>query len=194
MKAMTENRSVPGGRGSCRAAERQIGAASVALVDRIRLSGSFALPGRQASLPLHLPSREGDKSTRRRGISLLEVLISMFVMLFSLMGVAAMFPVGNHYAAQGAKYDRASSAAPMAFAEMKTRGMLRPERWAYGVNTALANGGGTNSTPYYFISPAGTTTPGYFFRLPPTATSVSVPSVGRAFVLDPLGADRKSVV
>ena len=31
----------------------------------------------------------------RHGISLMEVLISMFVLLFGLMGVAAIFPVGN---------------------------------------------------------------------------------------------------
>src|SRR5688572_8247857 len=41
-----------------------------------------------------LPTRR----LRRPGISLLEVLISMFVLLFGLMGVAAVFPVGNHFA------------------------------------------------------------------------------------------------
>ena len=67
----------------------------------------------------------------RRGISLLEVLISMFVLLFGLMGVAAIFPVGNHYAGRGEQFDRGSALAESAFADLKARGMLKPELWYY---------------------------------------------------------------
>ena len=65
----------------------------------------------------------------RPGISLLEVLISMFVLLFGLMGVAAIFPVGNHYAAKGDQYDRGAAMADAALAELKSRGLLRPQLW-----------------------------------------------------------------
>src|SRR4051794_34820033 len=68
---------------------------------------------------------------RRPGISLLEVLISMFVLLFGLMGVAAIFPVGNHYAGKGEQYERGAALADAAFAELKARGMLKPELWIY---------------------------------------------------------------
>jgi hypothetical protein len=67
----------------------------------------------------------------RRGISLIEVLISMFVLLFGLMGVAAIFPVGNHYAAQGDRYDRGGALTENAFAEIKARNLLQVDRWLY---------------------------------------------------------------
>lgn len=67
----------------------------------------------------------------RRGISLLEVLISMFVLLFGLMGVAAIFPVGNHYAGRGDQFERGAALADAAFAQLKARGLLRPDQWLY---------------------------------------------------------------
>ena len=70
----------------------------------------------------------------RSGISLIEVLISMFVLLFGLMGVAAIFPVGSHYVIEGEKFDLASGIAQNAFEELKGRGMLRPEAWMYADN------------------------------------------------------------
>ena len=45
-------------------------------------------------VPLHALC-SSRRRKRRAGISLVEVLISMFVLLFGLMGVAAMFPVGS---------------------------------------------------------------------------------------------------
>ncbi len=59
------------------------------------------------------------------------MLISIFVLLFGLLGVASLFPVGNHYANQGDKYDRDTTLVDAAFSEMKTRGVLRPEGWLY---------------------------------------------------------------
>lgn len=64
-------------------------------------------------------------------MSLIEVLISMFVMLFGLMGVAAIFPVGNYYVVEGEKYDLASGIAQNAFEELRARGMLKPDVWHY---------------------------------------------------------------
>jgi hypothetical protein len=55
----------------------------------------------------------------------------MFVLLFGLMGVAAIFPVGNHYVVEGEKYDLGASIAQNAFEELKARGMLKPEVWLY---------------------------------------------------------------
>ncbi len=71
------------------------------------------------------------QSAGRNGISLIEVLISMFVLLFGLMGVAAIFPVGNHFVVEGEKFDLGSALAQNAFEELKGRGLLRPEVWHY---------------------------------------------------------------
>jgi Tfp pilus assembly protein PilV len=65
-----------------------------------------------------------------RGISLIEVLISMFVLLFGLMGVAAIFPVASHYIQEGDKRDRSSGLAQIAFEELKSKKLLRPTTWA----------------------------------------------------------------
>ncbi|RIL10398.1 hypothetical protein DCC79_08125 [bacterium] len=60
------------------------------------------------------------------------MLISMFVLLFGLMGVASIFPVGNHYAGRGDQYERGAALADAAFAQLKARGLLRPDKWLYG--------------------------------------------------------------
>ncbi|MCC6493962.1 MAG: hypothetical protein IT424_13190 [Pirellulales bacterium] len=113
----------------------------------------------------------------RRGISLLEVLISMFVLLFGLMGVAAIFPVGNHYAGRGDQFERGAALADAAFAQLKARGMLRPERWLYGGNPSQP---GTLAAPYAFINAFGGA------QIPLTA-GANDPHPGHAFVIDPLG-------
>ena len=83
----------------------------------------------------------------RRGISLIEVLISMFVLLFGLMGVAAIFPVGNYYVVEGEKYDQGSALIQNALEEIEARGLLRPEAWLYGNSVS--------ETPFWVIQQAG---------------------------------------
>ncbi|MDZ4657705.1 MAG: hypothetical protein SH868_09035, partial [Bythopirellula sp.] len=99
----------------------------------------------------------------RSGITLIEVLISMFVLLFGLMGVAAIFPVASHYVLEGDKRDRSSGLAQIAFEELKARKILRPKDWAI---------------PYAptFAVP--------FIQLGQFTLSANQ---GHAFVLDPLG-------
>ena len=88
---------------------------------------------RKASRPLPVP--HSPFPLARNGITLLEVLISMFVLLFGLMGVAAVFPVGNHYAGRGEQFDRSTALSESAFGELRARGVLRPETWLYGAAT-----------------------------------------------------------
>jgi hypothetical protein len=115
--------------------------------------------------------------SKRRGISLLEVLISMFVLLFGLMGVAAIFPLGNHYAGKGEQYDRGSALADAAFAELKARGMLRPELWLYAEQPTSAEG--ATQTNARLIQAGGT----QVFNITPSTDA----GPGNAFVLDPMG-------
>jgi hypothetical protein len=130
---------------------------------------SSALQLNASDVPRPYPSRRSrlaPRASRRRGISLLEVLIAMFVMLFGLMGVAAIMPVGNHYAARSDQYDRGAALAGSAFAEIKTRGLLRPGIWMHPSNVMVMND--VVGNPLY----------GTFANNDP----------GHAFVLDPIGA------
>jgi hypothetical protein len=108
----------------------------------------------------------------RTAITLIEVLISMFVLLFGLMGVAAIFPVASHYVLEGDKRDRSSGLAQIAFEELKSRKLLRPKEWVYPSNINTTAGG------TLFISP-GPSFPSYFGE---------IFDPGIAFVLDPLAS------
>jgi type II secretory pathway pseudopilin PulG len=63
---------------------------------------------------------------RRRGITLLEVLISMFVALVGLAGLASLFWLGGVEMSEGAKIDRAMAVARAAQRTFKILGMHRP--------------------------------------------------------------------
>jgi len=71
-------------------------------------------------------------SRRRRaraGVSLLEVLIAIFVLMFGLLGVAAVIPVGRLRIVQTAQADRSAACGTAALHEVKTRRMLDPTLW-----------------------------------------------------------------
>ena len=146
----------------------------ISLVGQAFLPDGAVCPGQecQARVPdLHaLTVWAGGR--RRRGISLLEVLISMFVLLIGLVGVGAMIPAGKFEILQGVKIDYASMLGRAAFRDLKTRGYLNPND---PVNTSnwIAPGPSnvwTGSSPNPFTNPL---------------TNNPVPSV--AVAIDPLG-------
>ncbi len=143
---------------------------------------AYSLPGIFPDPQPPTPSPSGP----RRGISLLEVLISMFVLLFGLMGVAAVFPVGNHYAGKGEQYDRGAALADQAFADLKARGMLNPWAWLYAEPVTSGAQGGTlaSSVHYHVIHPIYAPSPGSFNA---RASTTAATGPGHAFVLDPIG-------
>jgi Tfp pilus assembly protein PilV len=98
----------------------------------------------------------------RLAITLIEVLISMFVLLFGLMGVAAIFPVASHYVLEGDKRDRSSGLAQIAFEELRSRKYLRPTQWAI---------------PAF---------PGYAYPFLQNGIFTLAASQGHAFIVDPL--------
>ncbi|MBN2476937.1 MAG: prepilin-type N-terminal cleavage/methylation domain-containing protein [Pirellulales bacterium] len=65
----------------------------------------------------------------RRGISLLEVLISVFVLSVGLLGLAALIPVGRFAIVETGKADRGGACGRAGLRELKIRGMLDPQNW-----------------------------------------------------------------
>jgi hypothetical protein len=135
------------------------------------VSGKYA-QAESSSFPLttdHWPLTTGGVPRRaaasRRGITLLEVLISMFVLLIGLMGVGAMIPAGRYEIMQGVKTDYGTTVGRAAFRDLKARGYLNPKNWADAVGSpvyfpatmrfAAAVGGPSN--PVVAIDPLGVT-------------------------------------
>ncbi|MDE2107194.1 MAG: prepilin-type N-terminal cleavage/methylation domain-containing protein, partial [Patescibacteria group bacterium] len=66
----------------------------------------------------------------KRGITLMEVLIAMFVLLIGLLGVFSMLPVAKSYMADGVKYDAVSTIGHKALHEMEVRDdLMDPLNW-----------------------------------------------------------------
>jgi hypothetical protein len=87
----------------------------------------------------------------RRGISLLEVLISIGILSVGLASVLAVLPAGGSQAKKAMIEDRRSALAASALADCVNRGFLNPVKWAgatlppividpFGVNTTVVSG------------------------------------------------------
>ncbi len=64
-----------------------------------------------------------------RGVTLMEVLISIGVLSIGLLGVAAMIPLGGITIQETAKADRAGACGRAGLRDVKIRGMLDPWNW-----------------------------------------------------------------
>jgi hypothetical protein len=106
----------------------------------------------------------------RRGITLLEVLISMFVLLVGLLGVASLIPVGKFEMQRGAKIDRAGACGRAAMRDIKVQRIMNPTSWAL----ANASGARVNDPPGSSLFNFDATTSTYNANF-------------RAFAIDPLG-------
>ena len=65
----------------------------------------------------------------RRGLTLLEVLVSLFVLSFGLLGVAALIPLAKLSMARTEQSDRVGACGRAAIHEVKIRRMLDPNTW-----------------------------------------------------------------
>lgn len=93
----------------------------------------------------------------RRGVSLLEVLISIFVLMVGLLGVAALIPIGRHHMAEAIRTDRAAACGRAILHEAKIRKWIDPTTWRTrtGTNVYIVDGNGRSWLPYqtYVIDP-----------------------------------------
>ncbi len=73
----------------------------------------------------------------RRGLSILEVMISVGVAVIGLLGVLALLPVASRLAQQGLNEDRKTAAGVAALEEFNVRGMANDAAWRrWGNNLA----------------------------------------------------------
>lgn len=79
--------------------------------------------------PLGLTYR---RASARRGVSLLEILVAIFILSVGLLGVAALIPVGNSEVVKTQIAHRSAETGLRAFREMKLRGYLNPQNWLSG--------------------------------------------------------------
>jgi hypothetical protein len=63
------------------------------------------------------------------GVSLLEVLISIFVLSIGLLAVVAVLPVGLYAIREAAKSDRAAACGQAILSDVKVRGMINLNNW-----------------------------------------------------------------
>jgi len=65
----------------------------------------------------------------RRGVTLLEVLVAMGVMVVGLLGMLALIPLGRMELVEAERLDNASTIGRWAFRDITVRGYLQPENW-----------------------------------------------------------------
>ncbi len=149
-----------------------------------RESRPFLAPRNSQRIQFRVSSKISFLATRNSqlappsGITLIEILISLFVLLFGLMGVAAIFPVASHYLVQGDQKDRSDALANNAFAEIEARGLMNAKKWVYPTNNSVTN------PPLPVITTPGTGIIGTF---------ANPFDPGIAFVIDPLAAHDASI-
>lgn len=106
---------------------------------------------------------------RRRGITLMEVLISIGVIALGIFGVASLIPVAQFKVAEGTTNDRVASLGPSAAAQFRIQGMNDPNQWTMEVaqaelftrDSSLRNQGDFLDRKAYCIDPLWLAEAGY---------------------------------
>ncbi|MDA0659146.1 MAG: hypothetical protein O3C60_09905 [Planctomycetota bacterium] len=80
---------------------------------------------------IHHRYTKGNRRLARSGISLIEILMSIGVLLIGLLGVVALFPAGQHRAQQSSMEDRKSLGGRRAVREFSIRDMDDTSNWIY---------------------------------------------------------------
>ncbi len=81
----------------------------------------------------------GKASGTRTGISIIEVLVSMFILSVGLLGIASLLPIGQRQALLADQQDRLSSLGQNAIRSFRTRGYSNYAFWAKADGTGIGN-------------------------------------------------------
>ena len=73
----------------------------------------------------------------RSGISLLEVMFSIGVVMIGLVGIAALLPVAGMQAKKGAVADAAARLGADAVRDFHVRGMANPRNWRCSLSISV---------------------------------------------------------
>lgn len=135
------------------------------------------------SLFLIRPCASTHSPGARRGVTLMEVLISMGILLVGLLGAAALFPVGSYFMQKGDIADRGSAIAKAAFADLVTRG-IDPDEWQVwdtdtGSYRPMAQSMRAWMTGYKLSAPAGASLADFQTQLNQEK--------GFSYLIDPIG-------
>jgi type II secretory pathway pseudopilin PulG len=71
------------------------------------------------------------REASRSGITLLEVLISMGVLVIGVLGAASLIPMANFYQDEAQKFDRGATLAEQAVHNLQIKNYLSPRRWIF---------------------------------------------------------------
>ncbi len=82
-------------------------------------------------LSVQIPRCNSHRHCPRSGLSLLEVLFSIFIISIGMLGAAMLVVVGNQYAAEANLKDRAASCGTGAFHQILARRMYQPGSWTW---------------------------------------------------------------
>lgn len=87
------------------------------------------------------------RRTRRRGLSLMEVMFAIGVVMIGLLGIAVLVPIAGKAAQDGSDFERAARTGLNAVREFQMREMGRADNWIYPDFTAVGTPG-LNDTAY----------------------------------------------
>lgn len=88
------------------------------------------------------------RRSHRRGITLLEILLSLAVAVVGIFGVLVLIPISARMAETGLKLDEAGALGRSALHQFEVRNMRNPSNWAIiNPSNPTAGGGGPNFVP-----------------------------------------------
>lgn len=125
------------------------------------------------------------RTSIRRGVSLMEVLISIFVLSVGLLGIAALIPLGRFTIVEASKADRSGACGRAAIRDVKVRRLLDRTTWVdYNNQYVLPCFNGSGSP----VTAAGTLPVATYPRVPASSAIDAEENAGlyTSYCLDPI--------
>lgn len=138
----------------------------------LNIKTRFRLARRRQFAPV-VARRARWAGSMRRGLSLLEVLISILVTLVGLLGLAALIPAGHLQMQKASRTDHAAALGRGVLKELRFRGLLDPRKWWVATDNVWSPLAADPVLAPQSTASTGTVTANYFTDL--------------GFVIDPIG-------